>query len=206
MRAYAKALHYVEEQFHACMSVSSISNNHGMLFTGVGGVSGAGGGYNNLVLTNGGGTSAAANMTTRRMLSNLAAMSRQQQQQRLIYLLEQLVTLNHELQRNEAAMGVLDFASKYLQSLDSQTRVKERWYEKLHQWQKALNIYERELKKSTQTNASRRGVVTSNTSTNQSGVELNTSEAFVIANADDLNENKLDLLMGRMRCLKGMIN
>lgn len=189
-----------------------------ILFTGVGGVSGAGGGYNNLVLANGGGSGGgagtASNMTTRRMLSNLASMSRQQQQQRLIYLLEQLVTLNHELQRNEAAMGVLDFVSKYLQSLDSQTRVKERWYEKLHQWQKALNIYERELKKSgsSQAASSRRaggaGGSMNNTSVvNAAGVVelINTSEAFAITSADDLNENKLELLMGRMRCLKGMI-
>lgn len=188
------------------MSVSSISNNLGVLFTGVGGVSGAGGGYNNLALSNGSSAGAAANMTTRRMLSNLSAMSRQQQQQTLIYLLEQLVTLNHELQRTEAAMGVLDFASKYLQALDSQTRVKERWYEKLHQWQKALNIYERELKKSggTQTAVSRRGAP-SNTvglNLNQTVIE-NSAEAFSISSPDDLSENRLDLLMGRMRCLKG---
>lgn len=191
------------------MSVSSISNNLGVIFTGVGGVSGAGGGYNNLMLANGGGTGAAANITTRRMLTNLAAMSRQQQQQTLIYLLEMLVTLNHELQRTEAAMGVLDFASKYLQSLDSQTRVKERWYEKLHQWQKALNIYERDLKKSggAQAATSRRAAAAATSTTgsvaNPNGAELNTSEAFAIANPEDLNETRLDLLMGRMRCLKG---
>jgi hypothetical protein len=207
VRAYAKALHYVEEQFHACMSVSSIANNLGGVFTGVGGVSGAGGGYNITALTNGG--NGTTNMTTRRMLSNLAAMSRSQQQQTLIYLLEQLVTLNHELQRTEAAMGVLDFASKYLQSLDSQTRVKERWYEKLHQWQKAVNIYERELKKTggaSQTSVKRSGTANISASTSisanlSSGGE---SEAFAIAHQDDITEARLELLMGRMRCLKGL--
>jgi hypothetical protein len=68
--------------------------------------------------------------------SSISAMTPKQQHQTLIYLLEKLVTLNHELQRTEAAMGVLDFAHKYLKTLDAQTEVKERWYEKLHEWQK----------------------------------------------------------------------
>lgn len=124
------------------MSVSSVAANLSGVFTGVGGVSGAGGGAATnsgaaaaLSATNGGSTAtttaATATPTTRRMLFNLSSMSRQQQQQTLTHLLEQLVTLNHELQRNEGAAGVLDFASKYLQGLDAQTRVKERWY----QWQ-----------------------------------------------------------------------
>lgn len=194
------------------MSVSSISNSLNGLFTGVGGVSGAGGGYNSAsIAANGaasGGTS-AANMITRRMLANLANMSRQQQQQTLIYLLEQLITLNHELQRTEAAMGVLDFASKYLQSLDSQTRVKERWYEKLHQWQKALAIYERELKKNggVQSAVKRTATVSTSSSVNsanQSISDTNSSEAFTITNVNEITEPRLDLLMGRMRCLKGL--
>ena len=129
VKAYAKALHYVEEQFNVIMSLTSNSNNVMGIFSGVGGVSGAGGGPSSII-----GHPSPAN-----------SMNNSQQQQYLIYLLEQLVTLNHELQRTEAAMGVLDFASKYLKTLDSQTKVKERWYEKLHQWQKALNIYEKEL-------------------------------------------------------------
>ncbi len=78
-------------------------------------------------------------------LSAIAEMTNREQQQYLIYLLDMLVTLNHELQRTEAAMGVLVFAQKYLKTLDSQNEVKEGWYEKLHQWQKALIIYEKEL-------------------------------------------------------------
>lgn len=78
-------------------------------------------------------------------LSAIAEMTNREQQQYLIYLLDMLVTLNHELQRPEAAMGVLVFAQKYLKTLDSQNEVKEVWYEKLHQWQKALIIYEKEL-------------------------------------------------------------
>lgn len=31
------------------------------------------------------------------------------------------------------------------------------------------------------------------------------SEAFAITNPDDLNESRLELLMGRMRCLKGIM-
>ncbi|CAF0752879.1 unnamed protein product [Brachionus calyciflorus] len=168
VKAYAKALHYVEEQFHAVMSTPTNSVNLSGLFNGVGGVSGAGG---------------ITSLNSKNIPNNMTSLNAQQQQQTLIYLLEQLVTLNHELQKNEAAVGVLDFASKYLQNLNSQTRVKERWYEKLHEWQKALNIYEREL-----------------------SVEhpiIGTS-IYLVNEPNKLNETKLDLLMGRMRCLNGL--
>jgi ATP-dependent helicase/DNAse subunit B len=173
------------------MSVTSIATNLSGQFTGVGGVSGAGGGSG--TANNGNGNS-ATNVATSIMLSNMTSMKPQQQQQTLIYLLEQLVTLNHELQRTEAAMGVLDFASKYLQSLDSQTRVKERWYEKLHQWQKALTIYEKELKRNS---AQKPGMMRH--------VYQNDATSFPVTNADELTEARLDLLMGRMRCLKGKL-
>ena len=108
VKDYAKALHYVEEQFHAVMTSLNTNFSTSGVFNGVGGVSGAGGGSNSTA-----------------MAANILNMSPPQQQQFLVYLLEQLVTLNHELQRTEAAMGVLDFASKYLKTLDTQTKVKE---------------------------------------------------------------------------------
>ena len=172
-KAYAKALHYVEEQFHSVMALSSNSNNMSGICNGVGGVSGAGGG-----------PSATAGAPTAIM-----NMNSQQQQQYLIYLLEKLVTLNHELQRTEAAMGVLDFAGKYLKTLDSQTKVKERWYEKLHQWQKALNIYEKELNLE-------QPVLTHRLPGGLS--------SYILTEPNKLTEAKLEQLMGRMRCLKGL--
>lgn len=140
---------------------------------GVGGISGASGRGTSVSS----GPSSISNMTTR------------QQQQTLIYLLEKLVTLNHELQRNEAAMGVLDFAHKYLRAVDSQTEVKERWYEKLHQWQKALNIYEKELNVEQPLFAHRLP---------------GGASSYLVNEPSKLNENKLEQLMGRMRCLKGL--
>jgi phosphatidylinositol kinase/protein kinase (PI-3 family) len=183
VKDYAKALHYVEEQFHAVMiSLNTTASREGGSagssiigitasdhFNGVGGVSGAGGGSN-----------------SNRMASSILNKPLAQQQQFLVYLLEQLVTLNHELQRTEAAMGVLDFASKYLKSLDSQTKVKERWYEKLHQWKKALTIYEKNL------------------SAEQPALAHLSTTSYLITDSASLTESKLDMLMGRMRCLKGL--
>ncbi|MFO0000465.1 MAG: hypothetical protein ACK559_04995, partial [bacterium] len=103
-----------------------------------------------------------------------------QQQQFLVSLLEQLVTLNHELQRTEAAMGVLDFASKYLKTLDSQTKVKERWYEKLHQWKKALNIYEKNLSAEQPTLAH---------------LLPGSNSSYLVADPNSITESKLDMLM-----------
>ena len=168
VKAYAKALHYVEEQFHFVITSNSInSSNLNLLYNGVGGVSGAGG---------------MASLTSKNMHNTLLTSSTQQNQQTLVYILEQLVSLNHELQRTEAATGVLDFASKYLQNLNTQSNVKERWYEKLHQWQKALGIYEQELK-------------------NQ---HFKPSIGFQVNEPNKLSATILELLMGRMRCLNGL--
>ena len=170
VKDYAKALHYVEEQFHAVMTSLNANNMSTGEFNGVGGVSGAGGGSSV-------------------MASIIANKPVAQQQQFLVNLLEQLVTLNHELQRTEAAMGVLDFASKYLKSLDTQTKVKERWYEKLHQWRKALNIYEKNLSSEQPTLAH---------------LIPGCASSYLVNEETNLTEAKLDMLMGRMRCLKGL--
>ena len=101
-------------------------------------------------------------------------------------ILEQLVTLNHELQRTEAAAGVLDYGNKYFKNLDM--RVKERWYEKLHDWSKALNAYEKELNLE-------QPAVLSAASANLSGFQTDPKT---------LTAAKLELLLGKMRCLKGL--
>ncbi len=116
-------------------------------------------------------------------------MSTKKQQETLIYLLEKLVTLNHELQQTEAAMGVLDFASKYLKTLVTQTEVKEAWYEKLHKWQIALDIYDKELKVEQPIFAHKLPGGPS---------------SFLVSEPDKLTRPKLNQLMGRMRCLKGL--
>ncbi len=116
-------------------------------------------------------------------------MSSRKQQETLIYLLEKLVTLNHELQKTEAAMGVLDFASKYLKTLVTQSEVKEGWYEKLHKWQTALNIYDKELKVEQPIFAHKLPGGPS---------------SFLVSEPDKLTKPKLNQLMGRMRCLKGL--
>lgn len=116
-------------------------------------------------------------------------MSVRKQQETLIYLLEKLVTLNHELQRTEAAMGVLDFAQKYLKNLVTQTEVKEGWFEKLHQWQKALKIYEKELNVEQPIFAHKLPGGPS---------------SFFVSEPDKLNKANLNQLMGRLRCLKGL--
>lgn len=171
VKDYAKALHYVEEQFHAVMTSLNTNSQSSGEFNGVGGVSGAGGGLNSSMPT------------------SILNKPISQQQQFLVSLLEQLVTLNHELQRTEAAMGVLDFASKYLKTLDSQTKVKERWYEKLHQWKKALNIYEKNLSAEQPTLAH---------------LLPGSNSSYLVTDPNSITESKLEMLMGRMRCLNGL--
>ena len=81
------------------------------------------------------------------------------------------------------------FAGKYLKSLDSQTRVKQRWYEKLHQWQRALGIYEKDL---------------NNEQPLFAHLLPGGPSSFLVSEPSKLTESKLEQLMGRMRCLKGL--
>uniref|UniRef100_A0A915JVW2 non-specific serine/threonine protein kinase n=1 Tax=Romanomermis culicivorax TaxID=13658 RepID=A0A915JVW2_ROMCU len=53
-------------------------------------------------------------------------------------VLESLISINNKLQLQEAAHGVIEFAKRR----DISITIKERWYEKLHDWQKALDAYE----------------------------------------------------------------
>uniref|UniRef100_A0A224XHF0 Serine/threonine-protein kinase TOR n=1 Tax=Panstrongylus lignarius TaxID=156445 RepID=A0A224XHF0_9HEMI len=57
-------------------------------------------------------------------------------------VLEALISINNKLQQREAAMGLLEYVMSHE---CEQLRVKERWYEKLHNWEKALEAYEEKL-------------------------------------------------------------
>ncbi|XP_041377661.1 serine/threonine-protein kinase mTOR-like isoform X2 [Gigantopelta aegis] len=52
--------------------------------------------------------------------------------------LEALISINNKLQQYEAAAGVLEYAMKHHKDL----KIQENWYEKLHEWDKALTAYE----------------------------------------------------------------
>jgi FKBP12-rapamycin complex-associated protein len=49
-----------------------------------------------------------------------------------------LISINNKLQQPEAAVGVLEYANK---NQFNEIEVKERWYEKLHDWENALKAY-----------------------------------------------------------------
>ncbi|XP_012282445.1 serine/threonine-protein kinase mTOR isoform X2 [Orussus abietinus] len=83
-RAYAKALHYKEEEFHRPASL----------------------GNSNVVF-------------------------------------ESLISINNKLQQKEAAEGLLEYVRNQRNQQDLKVQV--RWYEKLHNWDKALNLYAERL-------------------------------------------------------------
>ncbi|XP_065842793.1 serine/threonine-protein kinase mTOR-like [Oscarella lobularis] len=56
--------------------------------------------------------------------------------------LESLIEINNKLQQSEAAAGVLNFAVKYHRN---EMRMEESWYEKLHDWDQALDVYEKKM-------------------------------------------------------------
>ncbi|XP_046989267.1 serine/threonine-protein kinase mTOR isoform X1 [Schistocerca americana] len=55
---------------------------------------------------------------------------------------EALISINNKLQQKEAAAGLLEYVMNH-QGAD--LKVQERWYEKLHNWEKALISYEERL-------------------------------------------------------------
>ncbi|ESO95689.1 hypothetical protein LOTGIDRAFT_214800 [Lottia gigantea] len=57
-------------------------------------------------------------------------------------ILDALISINNKLQHSEAAAGVLSYAKKHSNDL----RVRENWYEKLHEWDHALKAYEEKEK------------------------------------------------------------
>jgi FKBP12-rapamycin complex-associated protein len=53
-------------------------------------------------------------------------------------VLESLISINNKLQQKEAAAGLLEYAMK---KHEGEIRVQERWHEKLHDWERALEAY-----------------------------------------------------------------
>lgn len=53
-------------------------------------------------------------------------------------VLESLISINNKLGQPEAAAGVLEYAMKHSAN---NFKIKERWYEKLHDWENALKAY-----------------------------------------------------------------
>ena len=53
-------------------------------------------------------------------------------------VLEALISINNKLGQKEAAAGLLEWGRKHAQG---DLKVRERWYEKLHEWDKALDAY-----------------------------------------------------------------
>ena len=52
--------------------------------------------------------------------------------------MESLISINNKLQQKEAAAGLLEYAMK---KHEGEIRVQERWHEKLHDWDRALEAY-----------------------------------------------------------------
>ena len=55
-------------------------------------------------------------------------------------VLEALISINNKLGQKEAAAGLLEWGKE---NLRGELKVRERWYEKLHEWEKALEAYRR---------------------------------------------------------------
>lgn len=59
--------------------------------------------------------------------------------------MEALIHINNKLQQKEAAEGLLERVMAKREAGDANLKVQIRWYEKLHNWEKALNLYDEKL-------------------------------------------------------------
>ncbi|CAF4879166.1 unnamed protein product [Pieris macdunnoughi] len=60
-------------------------------------------------------------------------------------VVEALIHINNKLQQKEAAEGLLERVMTQREAGNTSLKVQIRWYEKLHNWEKALNLYEEKL-------------------------------------------------------------
>ncbi|KAJ2945766.1 hypothetical protein O0L34_g608 [Tuta absoluta] len=60
-------------------------------------------------------------------------------------VVEALIHINNKLQQKEAAEGLLERVMAQREAGDMTLKVQIRWYEKLHNWEKALNLYDEKL-------------------------------------------------------------
>ncbi|XP_063386567.1 serine/threonine-protein kinase mTOR [Cydia fagiglandana] len=60
-------------------------------------------------------------------------------------VVEALIHINNKLQQKEAAEGLLERVMAKREDGDTRLQVQVRWYEKLHNWEKALNLYGEKL-------------------------------------------------------------
>ena len=58
---------------------------------------------------------------------------------------ESLISINNKLQQKEAAEGLLEYVMNQEENNKQELRVQVRWYEKLHNWDKALTLYREHL-------------------------------------------------------------
>lgn len=56
-------------------------------------------------------------------------------------VVEALISINNKLQQKEAAEGLL----QYVMQRNCDMQIQVRWYEKLHNWDKALGLYQERL-------------------------------------------------------------
>lgn len=57
-------------------------------------------------------------------------------------VIESLILINNKLQQKEAAEGLLEYVMDHREEL----KIQVRWYEKLHNWEQALDLYKEKLK------------------------------------------------------------
>ncbi|CAB3378482.1 Hypothetical predicted protein [Cloeon dipterum] len=63
-------------------------------------------------------------------------------------VIESLISINNKLQQKEAAAGLLEYVITHKAGAD--VKIQERWHEKLHNWEKALHMYEDKLKENSE--------------------------------------------------------
>ncbi|XP_013148241.1 PREDICTED: serine/threonine-protein kinase mTOR-like [Papilio polytes] len=74
-------------------------------------------------------------------------------------VVEALIHINNKLQQKEAANGLLEKVITQKKNGDCSLNVHVRWYEKLHNWEQALDLYDKKLEVEPQDTESRLGMM-----------------------------------------------
>ncbi|XP_050677035.1 serine/threonine-protein kinase Tor-like [Leptidea sinapis] len=104
-------------------------------------------------------------------------------------IVEALIHINNKLQQKQSANGLLEKVIAQKKNSDPSLNVHVRWYEKLHNWEKALDLYSKKIELEAQDNESKLGMLRCLEAMGEWGKLYNTLTEQWDNMADDIKKN-----------------
>ncbi|KAJ3431054.1 serine/threonine-protein kinase mtor [Anaeramoeba flamelloides] len=116
--------------------------------------------------------------------------------------IEGLIAINNQLEKPQAAIGILKFAQKNLN-----LELKETWYEQLNRWQNALNAYQNRINRinhNQNVDGNNQSGTNNNNHHSSNDKMINTNNRQTIFLQSNQNLTITQVVLGKMRCLNAL--